>query len=94
MGFGMLILVSCTLDDPPMEEESSSFVCSLSPSPSLSCESTGDTDGGEDFTNEEVYVLDATNLPKEMVTSTSQQLQSMLSIAKYDDDLLLLLLIL
>ena len=64
-------------DDPLMEEESSSLVSS--PSPSLSPESTGDTHGGEDFTNEEVYVLDATNPPKEMVTATSQQLRSMLS---------------
>ena len=50
-----------------------------SPSPSPSFESTGDTNEGEDFTDEEVYVLDATNPPEEMVTTTSQQLQSMLS---------------
>ena len=39
----------------------------------------GDTDGGEDFIDEEVYVIDATSLPEEMVIATSQQLQSMLS---------------
>ena len=39
------------IDDPSVEEESSSLVSSLSPSPSF--ESTGDTDGGEDFTDEE-----------------------------------------
>ena len=64
-------------DDPSGEEESSSSVSSLSPSPSY--ESTGDTNGGEDFTDEEVYVLDATSPPGERVTATSQQLQSMLS---------------
>ena len=49
--------------------------CPLSPS----SESIGETDEGEDFTNEEVYVLDATSPPEEMVTATFQQLQSMLS---------------
>ena len=57
------------IDDPHVEEESSSSVSSLSPSPSS--ESTGDTDGGEDFIDEEVYVLDATSPPEEMVTATS-----------------------
>ena len=60
-------------EDPPMEEESSSSVSSLSPSPSS--ESTRDMDGGEDFTDEEAYVLDATSPPKEMLIATSQQLQ-------------------
>ena len=34
---------------------------------------------GGDLLDEKVYVLDATNPPKEMVTTTSRQLQSMLS---------------
>ena len=63
-------------DDPLVEEESSSLVSSLSPSPSS--ESAGDTDEGEDFTDVEVYVLDATNPLEEMVTATFQQVQSML----------------
>ena len=33
---------------------------------------------GRDFTNEELYVVDATNPLAEMVTVASQQLQSML----------------
>ena len=56
-------------DDPPIEEESSFSISSLSPS--LSSKSTGDIDVREDFTNEEVYVLDATNSPKEMVIPTT-----------------------
>ena len=64
-------------EDPSVEEESSSSLSSLSPSPSF--ESIGDTDRGEEFTDEEVYVLDATSPPGERVTTTSQQLESMLS---------------
>ena len=52
-----------------MEEERSSSVASPSPSPSF--ESIGDTNKGEVFIDEEVYVMDATNSPEEMVTNTS-----------------------
>ena len=47
--------------DPPVEEESSSSVSSLSPS--SSSESTGDTDGGEDFTDEEGICPDLVVIP-------------------------------
>ena len=53
-----------------MEEESSSSMSSLSPSPSS--ESIGDMDRGKDFIDEEVYVMDATSPPEEMVTATSE----------------------